>query len=284
MHQNNMQITTTKIALFNGQKIRKTIYNNEWWFVVEDVVLALIDSRDPKQYIQRMKQRDQELFKGWVQIVHTLLVTTKGGSQKMNCANTEGMFRIVQSITSPKAEPFKRWLAKVGYERVQEIEDPELATKRARMIYKAKGYSDEWIEKRMRGIEVREILTKEWKERGVKTGQEYEILTAEISKATFGMTPSEYKEHKALKRENLRDHMNDLELIFTMLGEASTTEIAKNKDAQGFNKNKDAAKQGGNVAGKARIDLERRTGKQVSSRMNFVNSSLGQGPQRVPVP
>ena len=154
------------IAVFRGKEIRKTIHNSEWWFVIEDVVLALTDSRDPKQYIQRMKQRDPELGKGWVQIVHTLPIETSGGAQSMICANTEGIFRIIQSIPSPKAEPLKRWLARVGYERVQEIEDPELATKRTREIYKAKGYSDDWIEKRMRGIADREELTGEWKEQG----------------------------------------------------------------------------------------------------------------------
>ena len=166
----------TKIALFKGKEIRKTIHDNEWWFVVEDVVFALTDSRDPKQYIQRVKQRDSELKKGWVQIVHTLLIDTSGGLQKMNCANTEGIFRIIQSIPSPKAEPFKRWLARVGYERIQEIEDPELATKRTRALYKAKGYSDDWVEKRMRGIAIREELTDEWKNRDVKEQREYAIL------------------------------------------------------------------------------------------------------------
>jgi len=223
-----------------------------------------------------MKSRDPELKKGWVQIVRTLSVKTEGGSQKMICANTESIFRLIQSIPSPKAEPFKRWLAKVGYERVQEIEDPELATKRTRAIYKAKGYSDVWIEKRMRGIEVRETLTDEWQKRGVKQDREYEILTAEISKATFDMTPTEYKQHKKLKRENLRDHMNDLELIFTMLGEASTTEIAQAKDAQGFGKNKRAAKQGGSVAGTARQDLEQKSGKKVSSQDNYLKTPESQ--------
>ncbi len=188
----------------------------------------------------------------------------------MNCANTEGIFRIIQSIPSPKAEPFKRWLARVGYERVQEIEDPELATKRTRALYKAKGYPDSWIEKRMRGIEVRATLTDEWKKRGVKEEQEYAILTAEISKATFGMTPSEYKKFKKLKRENLCDHMNDLELIFTMLGEAATTEIAKNIDTQGLPENKVAAQKGGSVAGKARKDLEKKSGKKVSTKENYL--------------
>ncbi len=184
-------LSSTKIAVFKGQKVRRIIHKNEWWFVVEDVVLALIESNDPKQYIQRMKYRDPELKKGWVQIVHTLLVVTLGGKQKMNCANTEGIFRIIQSIPSPKAEPFKRWLARVGYERIQEIEDPELAMRRMRAIYKAKGYADDWIEKRIRGIAIREQLTDEWNNRGIKQQREYAILTAEISKAAFDMTPSD---------------------------------------------------------------------------------------------
>ena len=260
----------THIAIFRQKKIRKTIHKNEWWFVIEDVVLVLIDSKDPKQYIQRMKLRDPELDKGWVQIVHTLAIDTKGGSQKMVCANTEGIFRIIQSIPSPKAEPFKRWLARVGYERIQEIDDPELGAKRTRALYKAKGYSDSWIEKRMRGVEIRETLTDEWKNRGILEEKNYAILTAEISKATFDMTPSEYKRYKGLKRENLRDHMDDLELIFSMLGEASTTEIARNKDAQGFIENKKTARVGGEVAGRARRDLEKKSGKKVSTKENYL--------------
>src|SRR3989338_2044767 len=221
----NKEIATTKIAIFRKREIRKIIHNNEWWFVVEDVVLALTDSSDPKQYIQRVKQRDDELAKGWVQIVHTLAIRTAGGKQRMICANTEGIFRIIQSIPPPKAEPFKRWLARVGYERIQEIENPELATKRTRTLYKLKGYSEDWIEKRLRGIVIREELTDEWQKRGAREKRDYEILTAEISQATFGMIPQEYKKFKGLRRENLRDHMNDFELIFTMLGERATTEI-----------------------------------------------------------
>ncbi len=261
----------TKLVVFKNKEIRRTLHNNEWWFVVEDVVLALIDSKDPKQYIQRMKQRDPELGKGWVQIVHTLSIETTGGAQRMLCANTEGIFRIIQSIPSPKAEPFKRWLAKIGYERVQEIEDPELASHRMRAIYRAKGYSEAWIEKRMRGIEVRAELTNEWKKRGVKEEPEYAILTAEISKAAFGMTPSEYKEFKGLGRENLRDHMNDLELIFSMLGEAATTEIARKQDVQGFVENKGAARKGGRIAGEAREKLEAETGTRVSTPENYLD-------------
>jgi DNA-damage-inducible protein D len=181
-----------KIAIFQKKEIRKTIYQNEWWFVIEDVVVALTNSIQPKGYIKDMRRRDSELSKGWGQIATPLLIDTAGGPQKLNCANTEGIFRIIQSIPSTKAEPFKRWLAKVGYERIQEIENPELATRRTRALYKAKGYSDEWIEKRMRGIEVRDTLTNEWKNRGVKEDVEYSILTAEISLATFGMTPGRY--------------------------------------------------------------------------------------------
>ena len=186
-------MTLTQIAIFKGRNIRKTIFKNEWWFVVEDVIVALTDSQNPKDYITKMKLRDSELAKGYGQIVSTLPIDTKGGKQKMVCASTEGIFRIVQSIPSSKAEPFKRWLARVGYERVQEIEDPELATKRTRFLYKAKGYPDSWIEKRMRGIAIREQLTDEWQKRGAREDRDYQILTSEISKATFGVTPSQYK-------------------------------------------------------------------------------------------
>jgi len=263
--------STDALVVFEGQKIRRTWNNNEWWFVLEDIVYILTDSSDPKQYIQKMKRRDEYLTKGWVQIVHTLVVDTTGGMQKMNCVNTEGAFRIIQSIPSKKAEPFKRWLAKVGYERIREIEDPELTQKRMKDTYKLKGYSDDWIEKRVRGIAIRDELTDEWDNRGIKTKNEYSILTAEISKAAFGLTPGEYRKLKGLKQQNLRDHMNDLELIFTMLGEASTTKIARNKDALGFDENKNAAKEGGTVAGVARKELELRSGEKVVTQENYLN-------------
>jgi hypothetical protein len=265
----------TKIVLFKSRKIRKTLFQNEWWFVIEDVVLALMDSNDPKQYIHRMKQRDMELAKGWVQIVHTLEVATEGGRQKMLCANTEGILRIIQSIPSPKAEPFKRWLARVGYERVQEIENPELATKRTRLLYKLKGYPDSWIEKRMRGIAIREELTDEWQKRGAEERKDYEILTAEISQATFGVTPLEYKKLKGLKRENLRDHMDDFELIFTMLGERSTTEIHRLEDSRGVPKLKKDASRGGKVAGHARKELERELKRSIVSKQNYLPAKRG---------
>jgi len=260
----------TKIAIFKGKQIRKTLYNDEWWFVIEDVVAVLTDSVQPTGYIKDMRRRDPELSKGWGQIATPLSVETGGGKQKINCANTEGIFRIIQSIPSSKAEPFKRWLAKIGYEHVQEIENPELATKRTRMLYKLKGYPEDWIEKRMRGIAIREELTDEWQKRGAQEQKDYEILTAEVSKATFGVTPSEYKNLKGLKRENLRDHMDDFELIFTMLGERSTTEIHKNEDSKGMPKLKNDAKAGGEIAGGARRELEKRLGRSVVSKSNFL--------------
>jgi len=260
----------TKLVVFKTKEIRRTLHNNEWWFSVADVVEALTDTVNASDYIKKMRKRDDELAKGWGQIVTPLWLESEGGKQKINCANTEGIFRIIQSIPSPKAEPFKRWLAKVGYERVQEIEDPELATKRTKAIYRAKGYSDAWIEKRMRGIAVRAELTDEWRKRDVKSEPEYAILTAEISKAAFGLTPSEYKALKGLERENLRDHMNDLELIFSMLGEAATTEIARKQDAQGFSENKIAARKGGRISGEAREKLEVETGEKVVSSENYL--------------
>jgi len=272
----NTKISTiTKIAIFKGKEVRKVIFQNEWWFSVIDVVEALTETDRPRKYWNDLKTRI--IKEGYVELSAKIgqlkLPSADGKLYETDCANTETIFRLIQTIPSPKAEPFKRWLAKVGYERVQEIEDPELATKRTRVLYKAKGYPDSWIEKRMRGIEIRETLTDEWKKRNVGEDREYAILTAEISQATFGMTPSEYKKFKGLKRENLRNHMNDLELIFSMLGEASTTEIAKNKDAQGFVENKQAAKLGGSVAGSARKDLEQKSGKKVSTTRNYLSLS-----------
>lgn len=264
------------LVVFNDRTIRRIFHNDEWWFVITDIISVLTDSVNPALYIKAMRRRDPELQKGWVQIVSPLLVETEGGKQKLNCANTEGIFRIIQSIPSPKAEPFKRWLAKVGYERVKEIEDPELASERAREIYKEKGYTDAWIAKRMRGIQVRAELTEEWKQRQVGAQQEYAILTAEICKATFGVTPTEYKKLKNLKTSNLRDHMTDLELIFTMLGEASTTEITRTRDAQGFKENRVAAKEGGKIAGNARRALEAKTKQKVLTKSNYLKKTQKQ--------
>ena len=265
------------LIVFKGKEIRRTLHNNEWWFSVADVVVVLTDSIDPRQYIKKMRQRDPELDTYWGTICTPLeLIALDGKKRKTNCANTEGIFRIIQSIPSPKAEPFKRWLAKVGYERVQEIEDPELATARTKEIYRAKGYSEVWIEKRLRGIAVASVVTDEWKKRGVQDQPEYAILTAEISKAAFGLTPFEYKEIKGLVRENLRDHMTDLELIFSMLGEAATTEIARKRDAQGFDQNKVAAHKGGTIAGEARKNLETEAGRSIVSAENYLDEPEGQ--------
>jgi DNA-damage-inducible protein D len=263
----------TKLAVFKGKNIRKIIYKNEWWFSVVDVIKVLTESTKPRDYWYKLKKREKEgsgieLSTDCRQLK---LESSDGKLYETDCANTEGIFRIIQSIPSPKAEPFKRWLAKVGYERIQEIEDPELATQRTRALYKAKGYPDAWIEKRMRGIAIREQLTDEWDQRGVKEQRDYAILTAEISKATFGMTPSEYQDFKGLDRENLRDHMTDLELIFSMLGEASTTQITKGRNSQGFKELKKASHDGGKIAGDARKKLEIKSGQKVVSGDNYLS-------------
>lgn len=260
------------LALFKGKNIRRIIFNNEWYFSVIDIVEVLTGTERPRKYWSDLKGKLND--EGYSQLSEKIgqlkMPAPDGKMRETDCADTETIFRIIQSIPSPKAEPFKRWLAKVGFERVQEVEDPELATKRTKMLYKLKGYSDDWIEKRMRGIVVREELTDEWKKREIKEKKEFEILTAEISSATFGMTPSAYKEHKGLKRENLRDHMNDLELIFSMLGEASATKITRDRDAKGFVENKIAAHIGGKIAGDARRQLEIESGGEVISEENYL--------------
>lgn len=277
---------STSIAVFKGKGIRKTLYKNEWWFSVVDVCGVLTDSQDAGAYWRKLKQRLSEEGSEVVTFCHGLkLEAPDGKMRETDCANTEGIFRIIQSIPSPKAEPFKRWLAKVGYERVREIEDPELSSKRARALYKAKGYSDAWVEKRMRSIAIREELTDEWKNRDVKEEREYAILTAEIAKAAFGITPDQHKAFKGLGRENLRDHMIDLGLIFSMLGEAATTEITRVDNAKGFQESKSAAHKGGEVAGKARKDLEDKTGKRVVSSENYLSAPqsakrIGADPKR----
>ena len=247
------------LVVFQEKAIRRTWHNEEWWFAVADVVVVLTDSVNPGDYIKKIRLRDKELSQGWGQIVTPLRIETEGGAQQVNCANTEGLFRIIQSIPSPKAEPFKRWLAQVGYERVKEIENPELASTRARELYQAKGYPQAWIEKRLRSISIRGELTE---------------LTAEIARATFGVTPDAHSRLKGLGKvktgNNLRDHMTDLELIFTMLGEAGTTEIARRNDARGFADNHKAAKEGGTIAGNARKALEAKSGKPVVSKENYL--------------
>ena len=268
-----------KLAVFRKKEIRRQLHNGEWWFVINDIIVALTESENPTQYLRNLRNRDEELSKlfdaqekGVVQIEPPLALPfdTPGGKQRLLAWNTEGVFRLVQSIPSKKAEPFKRWLAKTGYERIQEIENPELAQKRMKALYRAKGYEDAWIERRVRGIAIRDELTDEWDKRGVSGQRDYAILTAEISKATFGVTPGEYKKIKGLQRENLRDHMDDLELLFTQLGEAATTEIARTDNVQGMEQNMNAAKRGGSVAGTARKQLEEETGRKVVSKQNFL--------------
>ena len=240
-----------------------------------DIVEALTDSAKPSVYWSAMKARvnNEDEFQLSTICKQLKLEASDGKMYETDCADTEGIFRIIQSIPSPKAEPFKRWLAKVGYERVQEIENPELATKRTRLLYKLKGYPEDWIEKRMRGIAIREELTDEWQKRGAADERDYEILTAEISKATFGVTPGQYKKLKGLKRENLRDHMDDFELIFTMLGERSTAEIHRAENTLGLPKLKTDARAGGAIAGGARKQVERRLKRSVISKNNFLQNT-----------
>ncbi len=260
-----------KLVVFQNKKIRRIWHNKEWYFSIVDVVAALTDSSIPKRYWSDLKRKlKEEGFEMYDKIVQLKFQASDGKYYPTDCANTESMFRIIQSIPSPKAEPFKRWLAKVGYERVQEIEDPELAQERMKQLYEQKGYSKSWIDKRLRGIAVRQDLTDEWRKRGIEKDGDFAILTAEISKASFGMTPSQYKEFKGLKRENLRDHMTDLELIFTMLGEASTSEIEKVRDPKSFEEHTKASKDGGTIAKKARLNLEKKTKKRVIRKDNYL--------------
>lgn len=277
---------TQQLSIFRGTEIRKAIYNKEWWFSVIDVVFALTDSDNPRDYWYKMKIRvkEDDGFQPSTVCRQLKIEAPDGKMRVTDCANTEGIFRIIQSIPSPKAEPFKRWLAKVGYERVQEIEDPELGAKRMRALYKAKGYSDDWIEKRMRGIAIREELTAEWEKRGIKEQKDYAILTAEISKATFGMTPVEYKKLKSIpstSKVNLRDNMTDLELIFTMLGEKVTTEISQIEEPKEMSAHKKVAKRGGGVAGNARKQTEKELGRSVISQKNYL---AGLGKKRLKNP
>ena len=259
------------LVVFQGKGIRRVWHEEEWYFSIVDIVAALAESPTPRQYWGKVKDREftgLELSPIWVQLK---LEAQDGKMRLTDCANTKSLFRIIQSIPSKKAEPFKQWLAQVGYERVEEIQNPELAQKRMKELYRAKGYSDDWIEKRVRGIVIRDELTDEWHKRDVKNPKEYAILTAEISKATFGMTPSEYRCLKGLKKENLRDHMNDLELIFSMLGERVTTEITRTKDSQGYDECEEAAHKGGQVAGNARKDAENKIGRSIVSGENYLD-------------
>ena len=264
-----------KIVVFESSRIRRIWHKEQWYFSVVDVCEVLSGSPNPRKYWSVLKTRLKKEGNQPTTICSQLKMQANDGKWRlMDCANTQGLFRIIQSIPSPKAEPFKRWLAKVGYERVQEIEDPELAQQRMKQLYEQKGYPKDWIDKRLRGMAIRQNLTDEWKERGIDKERDYAILTAEISKATFGITPSHYKKIKGLskKNQNLRDHMTDLELIFTMLGEKVTTEISQNEEPDTFHKSKQVARRGGAVAGTARKETEKELGRPVVSRQNFLET------------
>jgi len=264
-----------KLVVFQSKDIRRKWHEEEWFYSVVDVCGALTNSNNPRDYWYRIKKRVSDEEKAELSTICRQLKLSASDGKKYNtdCANSEGIFRIIQSIPSPKAEPFKRWLAKVGKERLDEIENPELAQARMKEIYEQKGYPKDWIDKRLRGIAIRQNLTDEWKERGIKDDLDYAILTAEISKATFGMTPGEYKKFKNLpvkSKANLRDNMDDLELIFTMLGERMTTEISKEEEPDTFDENKGVAKRGGKVAGNARKEAEKELGRSVISKKNYL--------------
>ncbi|MFH1972342.1 MAG: Bro-N domain-containing protein [archaeon] len=258
-----------KLAVFQDKKIRKIWHNDEWWFSVVDIIGVLTESVDARKYWNKLNQRLKEEGSEVVTFCHQLkLIAEDGKLRETDCANTEGAFRLIQSVPSPKAEPLKLWLAKTGYERVQEIENPELGQNRIKKYYELKGYPQEWIEKRLRGIAIRQELTDEWKSRNVEEGKEFAILTNEITNATFGKNVKEYKEFKNLQRpnQNLRDHMNDWELLLTMIGEKATTDITQKDDSIGLKECKDSAKKGGNIAKRTREDIESNLGKSILSK------------------
>lgn len=261
----------SKLAVFQGKHIRRILHNEEWWFSVIDIIEVLTDSSIPKRYWSDLKRKlvSEGFAEPYEKIVRLKMTSPDGKMRLTDCANTETMFRIIQSIPSPKVEPLKRWLARIGKERIEEIENPELAMERMKELYSKKGYPKEWIDKRTRGIAVRQDLTDEWKARGAKTNLEYAILTNEIMEGAFELQVEEYKKVKGLERENLRDHMNDIELILTMLAEATTTKLHRDRGSQGFEPLKKDAQDGGGVAGRTRKDIESHTGKSVVSGENF---------------
>jgi len=285
LHLDVFMAQNNALAVFEGKQIRKIWHNEQWYFSVVDVVAILTEQEDnftARKYWNKLSQRLKEEGSEVVTKCHQLkLPATDGKYYETDCANTETLFRIIQSIPSPKAEPFKRWLAQVGYQRVQEIENPELVQARMKELYKAKGYSEDWIEKRVRGIAIRQELTDEWKQRGIEEQRDYAILTNEISKATFGKTVEEYKDFKGLNKENLRDHMDDIELILTMLGEATTTRFTQERDSQKIVQLRRDAQEGGKVAGATRKDIEKKLGKSVVSQDNFLEQTETQKRKRL---
>ena len=271
--KDKMMEENNKLYLFQEKQIRKIWKEGKFYFNLVDIIEIVTDSPDPAKYWFKVKKKMKDLEGGnefspiWRKLKFQ---ATDGKFYQMEAADTEGVFRILMSVPSSKVEPFKLWLASVGKERLEEIENPEIAVERAREIYKAKGYPDDWIENRLKSIDIRKQLTDEWRNRGVKEGQEFSILTAVIAKKTFGVTPSEHAQHKGLAKQNLRDHMTNLELVFSMLGEEITRSIAVEEDAKGFNENHDAAQKGGRLAGEARENVERQTNVKVVSKSNFL--------------
>ena len=263
------------MVVFEGKKIRNQWYNNEWYYSVIDVIGILTNSEDPRNYWKVLKYRlNGEGSESVTKCNQLKLQASDGKFYETDCANTQNMFRIIQSIPSLKAEPFKLWLAQIGYERIQEIENPELAQDRAKEYYELKGYPKDWVDKRVRGIAIRQELTDEWKNRGIKEDRDFAILTNEISKATFDKTIEEYKQFKGLpskKNANLRDHMTDWELILTMVGEKATTDITKARDSKGMPRCKESAKAGGNIAKNTRKELEKKIGKSILSKENYLD-------------
>ena len=265
-----MPVTKNELERLEEYPIRKVWFEEKWYFSIVDIINILIESKSPRKYWAKLKERENQLET----ICRQFKMKAADGKERLtDCANTEGVFRIIMSIPSPKAEPLKLWLARVGQERLEEVADPELGFERLKELYKAKGYDEKWIELRLKSINIRKELTDEWKSRGVKQGQEYSILTAEISRGTFGISPSEHSQIKGLEKQNLRDHMTDLELVFTMLGEVVTKKLTEKDNAQGFEENLDIAYKGGKAAGQARKNTEKTTGLKVVSSKNFLDKS-----------
>ena len=271
-----------QLAIFEQKPIRKAEHNGEMYFSIVDIIEILTDSPSPKTYWAKLKKKlaDESGVQVFPNSELLKMKASDGKTYKTDAANMEGVLRILMSVPSPKAEPFKLWLAEVGKQAIVETENPELGFERMTEMYKAKGYTDEWIKNRLQSIETRKLLTDEWKNRGVTEGAEYSILTATIAKGTFGLTPTEHKDVKGLERQNLRDHMTPMELIFSALGEEATRQFAIKDDAQGFNENLDMAQKGGNATGNARRNFEKETGLKVVSDANFLGLKTGESGEK----